>query len=83
DHFFCEFTALLKLSCSDTYLVELMAFIVASVDIFPPFLLSLVSYSFIVATILRIPTTTGKQKVISTCSSHLIVVTSFYGSLMI
>ncbi|XP_065421293.1 olfactory receptor 6F1-like [Chrysemys picta bellii] len=73
DHFFCEFTALLKLSCSDTYLVELMAFIVASVDTFSPFLLTLASYIFIVATILRIPTTTGKQKAFSTCSSHFIV----------
>ncbi|KAM7150850.1 LOW QUALITY PROTEIN: olfactory receptor 5AR1-like [Macrochelys suwanniensis] len=82
DHFFCEFTALLKLSCSDTYLVELMAFIVTSIDTFPPFLLTLASYVFIVATILRIPTTTGKQKAFSICSSHLIVVTSFYGSLM-
>ncbi|XP_067388332.1 olfactory receptor 11A1-like [Emydura macquarii macquarii] len=83
DHFFCEFTALLKLSCSDTYMVEVMAFIVASIDIFPPFAITLASYSFIVVTILKIPTTTGKQKAFSTCSSHLIVVTSFYGSLMI
>ncbi|XP_043352084.1 olfactory receptor 10K2-like [Dermochelys coriacea] len=76
-------TALLKLSCSDTYLVELMAFIIASVDTSPPFLLSLASYSFTVATILRIPITTGKQKAFSTCSSHLIVVTIFYGTLIL
>ncbi|XP_043351552.1 olfactory receptor 11L1-like [Dermochelys coriacea] len=75
-------TALVQLSCSDTYLIELVAFCFASIDIFPPFLLTLTSYICIIATVVRIPSTTGKQRAFSTCSSHLIVVTTFYGTLI-
>uniref|UniRef100_A0A8C8RGP7 Olfactory receptor n=1 Tax=Pelusios castaneus TaxID=367368 RepID=A0A8C8RGP7_9SAUR len=83
DHFFCDFTPVVQLSCTDTYLLEFIAFCFASIDIFPPFLLTLTSYICIIATILRIPSTTGKQRAFSTCSSHLIVVTTFYGTLII
>ncbi|CAM4652778.1 unnamed protein product [Lepidochelys olivacea] len=60
-----------------------MDFILACVFTLPPFLLTLTSYMCIITTILRIPSTTGRQKAFSTCSSHLIVVTIFYGTLMI
>ncbi|KAM7150930.1 olfactory receptor 11A1-like [Macrochelys suwanniensis] len=83
DHFFCDFTPMIKLSCSDTHLIQLLAFILSAIDILPPFLLTVTSYVHIITTILRIPSTTGRQKAFSTCSSHLIVVTSFYGTLMI
>ncbi|XP_065270181.1 olfactory receptor 6N1-like [Emys orbicularis] len=82
DHFFCDFTPVVQLSCGDTYLIELVAFCFASIDIFPPFLLTLTSYIYIIASIIRIPSTTGKQRAFSTCSSHLIVVTTFYGTLI-
>ncbi|CAM5156990.1 unnamed protein product [Eretmochelys imbricata] len=83
DHFYCDAIPLIELSCSDTHQVILMDFILACVFTLPPFLLTLTSYMCIIATILRIPSTTGRQKDFSTCSSHLIVVTIFYGTLII
>ncbi|XP_039357831.1 olfactory receptor 10C1-like [Mauremys reevesii] len=82
DHFFCDFSPMLQLSCSDTSMITLVSFIVTSLDLPCPFLLTVTSYVCIIATILRIPSTTGRQKAFSTCSSHLIVVTVFYGTLM-
>ncbi|XP_006114107.2 olfactory receptor 10A5-like [Pelodiscus sinensis] len=78
DHFFCEFTSLLKLSCSDTKILQKVAFVCGALGTLGPFLLTLASYVCIVATILRIPSTTGKKKAFSTCSSHLLVVTLDY-----
>ncbi|XP_073166324.1 olfactory receptor 6N1-like [Lepidochelys kempii] len=83
DHFYCDAIPLIELSCSDTHQVILMDFILSCVFTLPPFLLTLMSYMCIIATILRIPSTTRRQKAFSTCSSHLIVVTIFYGTLMI
>ncbi|XP_026503038.1 olfactory receptor 6B1-like [Terrapene carolina triunguis] len=83
DHFFCDFTPLVKLSCSDTRLMVLVTFLLSSILTLPPFLLTLASYVCIIATIHRIPSTTGRQKAFSTCSSHLIVVTLYYGTLII
>ncbi|XP_062992599.1 olfactory receptor 2AP1-like [Elgaria multicarinata webbii] len=83
DHYFCDYFPLLKLSCSDTSMVEIMSFVVAAIFTLPPFLLTLVSYVYIIAAIVKIPSTTGRQKAFSTCSSHLVVVSIFYGSLMI
>ncbi|XP_067414375.1 olfactory receptor 2AP1-like [Emydura macquarii macquarii] len=82
NHFYCDSIPLMELSCSDTHLVILLDFILACVFTLPPFLLTLTSYVCIIATILRIPSTTGRQKAFSTCSSHLIVVTVFYGTIM-
>ncbi|CAM4653929.1 unnamed protein product [Caretta caretta] len=82
DHFFCDFSPMLKLSCSDTSTITLVSFILTSLDLPRPFLLTVTSYVCIIATILRIPSTTGRQKAFSTCSSHLIVVTVFYGTLI-
>ncbi|XP_005309095.2 olfactory receptor 6B1-like [Chrysemys picta bellii] len=83
DHFFCDFTPMLKLSCSDTSLIALVDLILSFAIILPTLLLTLTSYVCIIATILRISSTTGRQKAFSTCSSHLIVVATFYGSLII
>nr|XP_048690058.1 olfactory receptor 6N1-like [Caretta caretta] len=83
DHLYCDPLPLIELSCSDTHQVILVDFILACVFTLPPFLLTLTSYMCIIATILRIPSTTGRQKAFSTCSSHLIVVTIFYGTIMI
>ncbi|XP_067386476.1 olfactory receptor 6F1-like [Emydura macquarii macquarii] len=83
DHFFCDYTPLIKLSCSDTSEMVLVVFLMACIFVLPPFLLTLTSYMCIITTILRIPSSTGRQKAFSTCSSHLIVVTVFYGTLII
>ncbi|XP_063158231.1 olfactory receptor 2AP1-like [Candoia aspera] len=83
DHYFCDYFSLLNLSCTDCSLIEIMGFIVAVLFTLPPFLLTLISYIYIIAAVLKIPSTTGRQKAFSTCSSHLVVVSIFYGSLMI
>ncbi|XP_025049667.1 olfactory receptor 6B1-like [Alligator sinensis] len=82
DHFFCDLTPLLQLSCTDTHLVRLVIFAITSIGSLLPFLLTVASYGCIIATILRIPSTTGRQKALSTCSCHLIVVAIFYGTLI-
>ncbi|XP_077169644.1 olfactory receptor 2AP1-like [Paroedura picta] len=83
DHFFCDFAPMVSLSCSDTRTIEVLSFILSSVCAFPPFLLTLATYVCIISSILRIPSTSGRQKAFSTCSSHLLVVTIFYGTLII
>ena len=80
-HFFCDLGALLKLSCSDIFLNELVMFTVGVVVITLPFTCILVSYGYIGATVLRVPSTKGICKALSTCGSHLSVVTLFYGSI--
>ncbi|XP_029435940.1 olfactory receptor 24-like [Rhinatrema bivittatum] len=82
NHFFCDINALLKLSCSDTHSLEIL---VLSEGLFLgiiPFLLTLSSYIFIIAAILKIHSTDGRSKTFSTCSSHLTVVLLFYGTIM-
>nr|XP_033818296.1 olfactory receptor 8U9-like [Geotrypetes seraphini] len=82
EHFFCDFTPLLKLSCTDTSVNELLVFTVVSVIVMVPFLITLISYVFIISAILKIQSTGGRRKTFSTCSSHLIVVIIFYGTLI-
>uniref|UniRef100_UPI003D7F560F olfactory receptor family 1 subfamily J member 1F n=1 Tax=Equus caballus TaxID=9796 RepID=UPI003D7F560F len=81
-HFFCDLDALLKLSCSDTSLNQLLIFIVGIATIVLPFLGILVSYGHIGATIVRAPSTQGIGKALSTCGSHLSVVTLYYGTII-
>ncbi|KAM3844973.1 olfactory receptor 1F1-like [Vipera latastei] len=79
--FFCEFFPLLRLACSDTSLIETISLIESYADVLGPFVLIVVSYVCIFCTILRVPSTKGKQKAFSTCGSHLGVVALFYGTL--
>ncbi|XP_024079932.1 olfactory receptor 10A7-like [Terrapene carolina triunguis] len=83
DHFFCDLTPMVKLSCSDTSQITLFIYIFSFLNIVLPFLLTLMSYVCVISTIMSIPSTTGRQKAFSTCSSHLIMVTIFYGTIMI
>ncbi|XP_041441467.1 olfactory receptor 5G3 [Xenopus laevis] len=82
NHFFCDFFPLLELSCSDTFLVQLEAIIVTIPVVICPFILITVSYMCIAHAILKIVSNTGRQKAFSTCSSHLAVVSIFYGTLI-
>ncbi|KAM7150030.1 olfactory receptor 13G1-like [Macrochelys suwanniensis] len=77
-HFFCDFPTILALSCSSTYLNEIMMFLADIFLAMGNFLLTTVSYSFIILTILKIQSSKGKKKAFSTCSSHLLVVTLYY-----
>ncbi|XP_051831054.1 olfactory receptor 1361-like [Antechinus flavipes] len=81
-HFFCDLSAMLKLSCSDTYVNDLEIIIVGGFLVGAPFILIIVSYIHIILAILKIPSTGGKYKAFSTCGSHLCSVSIFYGTLM-
>ncbi|KAM5258833.1 olfactory receptor 1J4-like [Hipposideros larvatus] len=81
-HFFCDLGALLKLSCSDTSLNELLIFTVGVTVITLPLICILISYGRIGATILKAPSTKGICKALSTCGSHLSVVSLYYGTII-
>lgn len=80
NHFFCDFPPVLKLACADTSLNETVMLVSSLVITLIPFIFILASYTCILGTILRIPSSESRHKVFSTCSSHLIMVTLFYGS---
>ncbi|KAM6114779.1 olfactory receptor 6F1-like [Phoenicopterus ruber ruber] len=80
NHFFCDIALWIVLSCTDTSLVELVAFIISCIVIFGSCTISLASYIYIISTILRIPSAIDQQRAFSTCSSHLTVVIIWYGS---
>ncbi|KAG8549689.1 hypothetical protein GDO81_020136 [Engystomops pustulosus] len=82
DHFFCDLSPLLKISCSDTYNVEMMNYIVGSLLTLSTFLLTLISYAFIIFTIIKIKSAEGRYKAFSTCSSHLTCISIFYGTII-
>ncbi|XP_062937910.1 olfactory receptor 1J4-like [Cynocephalus volans] len=82
-HFFCDLAALLKLSCSDTSINELVIFTVGALGIIIPLIGILISYVRIGVSILRVPSTKGICKALSTCGSHLSVVFLFYGTIMV
>ncbi|XP_027831277.2 olfactory receptor-like protein DTMT [Ovis aries] len=81
-HFFCDMSALLKLSCSDTRVNELVIFITGGLILVIPFLLIITSYARIVSSILKVPSARGIHKAFSTCGSHLTVVSLFYGTVI-
>ncbi|XP_061287342.1 olfactory receptor 1J4-like isoform X2 [Bos javanicus] len=81
-HFFCDLDALMKLSCSDTSLNELAIFTAGVVVIILPLICILTSYGCIGATILKVPSTKGICKALSTCGSHLSVVSLYYGTII-
>ncbi|XP_063803855.1 olfactory receptor 5V1-like [Pseudophryne corroboree] len=80
NHFFCEVPPFLRLSCGDTLLNEIAVYISAVIIAVSAFLLTLISYVHIISTILKIRYSQGRYKAFSTCASHLIVVTLFYGT---
>uniref|UniRef100_A0A8C3YMI4 G-protein coupled receptors family 1 profile domain-containing protein n=1 Tax=Catagonus wagneri TaxID=51154 RepID=A0A8C3YMI4_9CETA len=82
NHFFCEFSSLLSLSCSDTYLNQLLLFIFATFNAVSTLFIILLSYVFIVVTILKMPSATGRHKAFSTCASHLTAITIFHSNIL-
>uniref|UniRef100_A0AC11C3K4 Uncharacterized protein n=1 Tax=Ovis aries TaxID=9940 RepID=A0AC11C3K4_SHEEP len=82
DHFFCEMSAMIKIACVDTTAMEVTTFAMCLVIVLVPLLLILVSYGFIAVAVLKIKSATGRQKAFGTCSSHLIVVSIFYGTVI-
>ncbi|XP_038615902.1 olfactory receptor 6C3-like [Tachyglossus aculeatus] len=80
DHFFCDISPLLLLSCSDTGLLKMMAFVFAVGTLLFTLALVAMSYSAITRAILRLPFAQQGKKAISTCPSHMVVVSIAYGS---
>ncbi|XP_012408535.1 olfactory receptor 10AG1-like [Sarcophilus harrisii] len=83
NHVLCDIPPLLKLACGDTSTTELSVYIVAVLFGMISFLLILWSYIKIITVILKLPSATSRYKAFSTCFSHLILVSLFYGSIAI
>ncbi|XP_069892272.1 olfactory receptor 6C3-like [Dipodomys merriami] len=80
DHFSCDYFPILQLSCSDTWLLEMLGFYFAFITLLFTLALVILSYIGIMSTILRIPSANQRKKAFSTCSSHMIVISMSYGS---
>uniref|UniRef100_A0A8C3YGV9 Olfactory receptor n=1 Tax=Catagonus wagneri TaxID=51154 RepID=A0A8C3YGV9_9CETA len=80
DHFVCDASPMLKISCSDTWFIEELAVALAVLTDIMTFLCVVMSYVYIIKTIIKFPSAQQKMKAFSTCSSHLIVVSITYGS---
>uniref|UniRef100_A0A8D1AM02 Olfactory receptor n=1 Tax=Sus scrofa TaxID=9823 RepID=A0A8D1AM02_PIG len=79
NHYFCDISPVIHLASAETYINQLVIFICGILVLVVPLTCICISYGFIVSTILKIPSTEGKQKAFSTCASHLIVVIVHYG----
>uniref|UniRef100_A0A4X1T2H8 Olfactory receptor n=1 Tax=Sus scrofa TaxID=9823 RepID=A0A4X1T2H8_PIG len=80
-HFLCDLSPLMKLSCSSTFVNEIVIVTEGSILLVTPFLCITFSYIRILTAVLKIPSAAGKRKAFSTCGSHVTVVTLFYGSI--
>ncbi|XP_055990212.1 olfactory receptor 1013-like [Sorex fumeus] len=82
DDFFCDVPPLIKLACDVKESYQAVLYFLLTSNVIIPTVLILASYLFIIAAILRIRSTQGRLKAFSTCSSHLISVTLYYGSIL-
>nr|XP_025868762.1 olfactory receptor 9G9-like [Vulpes vulpes] len=82
DDFFCDLYPLVKLACGKKDGYQAVLYFLLASNVITPIVLILASYQFIIATILRIRSTQGRLKAFSTCSSHLVSVTLYYGSIL-
>ncbi|XP_061295703.1 olfactory receptor 5P1-like [Bos javanicus] len=81
DHFFCDFSPLLKLSCSDVSTIEIIPSMSSGPIIVVTVSVIALSYICILNTILKMRSTEGRHKAFSTCTSHLTAVTLYYGTI--
>ena len=80
NHFTCDYFPLLYLSCSDTKFLKILGFSCAVFILLFTLALIVLSYTYVIRTILRVPSSTQRTKASSTCSSHMIVISISYGS---
>uniref|UniRef100_A0A8C4Y7A6 G-protein coupled receptors family 1 profile domain-containing protein n=1 Tax=Gopherus evgoodei TaxID=1825980 RepID=A0A8C4Y7A6_9SAUR len=83
EHFFCDVIPVLKLASTDTSMNDVINTVLTVVFIIFPFVLIITSYICILSTILKMRSAEGRHKAFSTCSSHLITITLFFGSCFI
>ncbi|KAM4830430.1 olfactory receptor 11H6-like [Urocitellus parryii] len=82
DHFVCDPGPLLALSCVPAPGIELSCSLLSSIIIFITFFFILASYTLVLRAVFRVPSAAGRRKAFSTCGSHLVVVSLFYGTIM-
>nr|XP_033799910.1 olfactory receptor 1019-like [Geotrypetes seraphini] len=80
NHFFCDITALMVLSCLETTVIENINYIVGPLLGFTPLLLTIISYVYIISAVIKLRSAKSRRKTFSTCSSHLTVVLLLYGT---
>jgi olfactory receptor len=80
DHFGCDASPLFKISCSDTWFLEQTVITCAVLTFIITLIAVILSYIYIIKTILRFPSSQQRKKAFSTCSSHMIVISITYGS---
>uniref|UniRef100_A0A8B9QSQ9 Olfactory receptor n=1 Tax=Anas platyrhynchos TaxID=8839 RepID=A0A8B9QSQ9_ANAPL len=80
NHFYCDTSQLLQLSCTDTWFIEGLMFILLIIIVPGTLTITVISYGCIIITILHMPSSSGRKKTFSTCSAHLVVVTVFYST---
>nr|XP_032643366.1 olfactory receptor 6M1-like [Chelonoidis abingdonii] len=80
NHFFCDYAPLVQLSCIDTHFLLMIEYVLSSLVLLTSLSFTTVSYLYIIATVLQIPSATGRRKAFSTCTSHITVASIFYGS---
>ncbi|XP_060112118.1 olfactory receptor 8U9-like [Heteronotia binoei] len=82
NHFYCELPLVLKLACGDTHITEAIIFVLAGILLGGPLAAILTSYTRILSTVLQMKSTAGRRKAFSTCGSHLLVVSLYYGTVV-
>uniref|UniRef100_A0A667HM49 Olfactory receptor n=1 Tax=Lynx canadensis TaxID=61383 RepID=A0A667HM49_LYNCA len=80
DHFYCDTRPLQRISCSDLFISRIISFSSSSIIILPTIIVIIISYLYIVSTVLKIRSSEGRKKAFSTCSSHLGVVSVLYSA---
>ncbi|XP_004450188.3 olfactory receptor 9K2-like [Dasypus novemcinctus] len=80
DHFYCDSYQIEKISCSNLFVNKMVSISLAAFIILPTIVIIVISYIYIVSAVLKIPSSEGKKKAFSTCSSHLGVVSVLYGT---
>ncbi|XP_007956044.1 olfactory receptor 5V1-like [Orycteropus afer afer] len=80
NQYYCDIPPVVALSCSSTYVAEVLLLVVGSIFGVNAFLITGISYIYIISTILKMQSAEGKRKAFSTCASHLLVVCLFYGT---
>nr|XP_056720135.1 olfactory receptor 472-like [Euleptes europaea] len=82
NHFVCELPVVLKLACDDIHITQVIVSVIAGLVLLVPISVILTSYAVILFSVLQIRSATGWRKAFSTCTSHLVVVTVYYGTVI-
>uniref|UniRef100_A0A7N4NY96 Olfactory receptor n=2 Tax=Sarcophilus harrisii TaxID=9305 RepID=A0A7N4NY96_SARHA len=80
DLFYCDTRPIQKISCSNVFINKVVSYSLSAIIILPTIMVIMVSYIYIISTILKIRSTEGQMKAFSTCGSHLMVVSLLYGT---